>query len=123
MGVIIREDGIKELMPVYDNGNCLNSKWEDEKMRAVLSDEKRLTAESFSARRCIFELDGDRLNPYHLIVSLEFEGYNEAVRNITPKMAGALPEIEKMISGIPGLADKQKKFMEERYEKVFQLAC
>ena len=58
-GVIVRE----ELAPVYDNGNCLNSKWDDEKMQAVLSDEKRLAAESFSARRCIFELGGDRLNP------------------------------------------------------------
>ncbi len=42
-------------------------------------------------------------------------------------MAGALLEIEKMISGIPGLTDIQKKFylvvMEERYEKVFQLVC
>ena len=62
-GVIVREDGTKELAPVYDNGNCLNSKWDDEKMQAVLSDEKRLAAESFSARRCIFELGGDRLNP------------------------------------------------------------
>ena len=54
-GVIVREGGTKELAPVYDNGNCLNSKWDDEKMQAVLSDEKRLAAESFSARRCIFE--------------------------------------------------------------------
>ena len=126
-GVIVREDGTKELAPVYDNGNCLNSKWDDEKMQAVLSDEKRLTAESFSARRCIFELGGDRLNPYHLIERMEYEGCNEAVRNITPKMAHALPEIEKMVSGIPVLTDIQKKFylavMQERYEKIFEPAC
>ena len=39
-GVIIRENGKKELAPVYDNGNCLNSKWDDEKMQVVLSNEK-----------------------------------------------------------------------------------
>lgn len=126
-GVIIRADGTKELAPVYDNGNCLNSKWDDEKMQAVLSDEKRLTAESFSARRCIFELAGDRLNPYHLIERMEYEGCNKAVRNITPKIAMALPGIEKMILEIPVLTDIQKKFylavMEERYEKVFQPVC
>ncbi len=126
-GVIIREDGTKELAPVYDNGNCLNSKWDDEKMQSVLSNEKSLAAESFSARRCIFELDGNRLNPYHLIERLEYEGCNKAVRNITPKIEGALPEIEKMISGIPVLTGIQKKFylavMEKRYENVFQPVC
>lgn len=126
-GVIIREDGIKELAPVYDNGNCLNSKWDDEKMQAVLSDEKRLAAESFSARRCIFELKGDRLNPYHLIERMKYDGCNEAVRNIAPKIATALPEIEKMILEIPVLTDTQKKFylavMEQRYEKVLKPTC
>ena len=39
-GVIIRENGKKELAPFYDNGNCLNSKWDDEKMQVVLSNEK-----------------------------------------------------------------------------------
>lgn len=126
-GVIIRADGTKELAPVYDNGNCLNSKWDDEKMQAVLSDEKRLMAESYSARRCIFELEGNRLNPYHLIERMEYDGCNEAVRNVTPKIAMALPEIEKMVSGIPVLTGTQKKFylavMEERYEQVFQPVC
>ena len=31
-GIILRKDGSKEIAPVYDNGNCLNSKWDDEKM-------------------------------------------------------------------------------------------
>lgn len=67
------------------------------------------------------------MNPYHLIERMEYEGCNEAVRNITSKMAYALPEIEKMVLGIPVLTDIQKKFylavMGERYEKVFQPAC
>jgi len=125
-GVIVRKDGTKELAPVYDNGNCLNSKWDDEKMQAVLSSGKSMEAEAFLARRCIFELEGRKLNPYHLIEGMEYEGCNEAVGNITPKIAAALPEIEKMISGIPVLTDVQKKFylavMEERYEKVFRPA-
>lgn len=126
-GIIVRKDGTKELAPVYDNGNCLNSKWDDEKMKSVLSDEKRLEAEAFSARRCIFELEGNRLNPYHLIERMEYEGCNMAVRNITPKIATKFPEIEKMILEIPVLTDIQKKFyltvMQERYEKVFQPVC
>ena len=124
-GVIVRENGKKELAPVYDNGNCLNSKWDDEKMRAVLSNEKNLEAEAFLARRCIFELEGRKLNPYHLIERMEYEGCNNAVRNITPKVATALTKIEKMILEIPVLTEIQKKFyltvMRERYEKVLKL--
>ena len=121
-GVIIRENGKKELAPVYDNGNCLNSKWDDEKMQAVLSNEKNMETEAFSARRCIFELKDRKLNPYHLIERMEYEGCNNAVRNITPKVAVVLPEIEKMILGIPVLTEIQRKFylavMGEWYEKI-----
>ena len=126
-GVIIRENGKKELAPIYDNGNCLNSKWDDEKMQAVLSDDKRLEAESFSARRCIFELEGRRLNPYHLIEKMEYEGCNEAVRNITPKMAQVMSKIKELILEIPVLTEIQKKFylalIESRYEKVLKPVC
>lgn len=126
-GVIIRENGKKELAPVYDNGNCLNSKWDDEKMQAVLLDDKRLEAESFSARRCIFELEGKRLNPYHLIERMEYEDCNEAVRNITPKIAQIMPKIKELILGIPVLTEIQKKFylalIENRYEKVLKPVC
>ena len=63
------------------------------------------------------------MNPYHLIERMEYE----AVINITPKMARALPEIEKMVFGVPVLTDIQKRFyravMEQRYEKVFQPTC
>lgn len=74
-----------------------------------------------------FELKGDRLNPYHLIERMKYDGCNEAVRNIAPKIATALPEIEKMILEIPVLTDTQKKFylavMEQRYEKVLKPTC
>ena len=126
-GVIVRENGKKELAPIYDNGNCLNSKWDDKKMQIVLSDVKRLEAESFSARRCIFELKGNKINPYHLIERMEYPKCNQAVRNITLKLAGVMIEMEQMISEIPVLTDTQKKFylaiIKERYEKVLKPTC
>lgn len=79
------------------------------------------------SRRYIFELEGSKLNPYHLIERMEYEGCNEAVRSITPKMGEVMPEIKKMILEIPVLTDVQKKFylavMEKRYEKVFKPVC
>ena len=109
-GVIIRGNGKKELAPVYDNGNCLNSKWDDEKMRAVLSNEKNIETEAFSARRCIFELEGRKINPYHMIERMKYEGCNNAVKKITPVIATVFPKIENMILGIPVLTEIQKKF-------------
>lgn len=112
------------MAPVYDNGNCLNSKWDDNKMKEVLSGNKNLEAEAFSARRCIFEFEGRKLNPYHLIERMEYAGCNDAVRRITSKFAEVLPEIEKMILEIPVLTDVQKRFylavMKERYGKVLK---
>lgn len=40
-GIILRKDGAKEIAPVYDNGNCLNNKWDDEKMQKVLNYAKK----------------------------------------------------------------------------------
>ena len=71
-GIILRKDGSKEIAPVYDNGNCLNSKWDDEKMRTVMNDADKMEAEAYKARRCIFELQGKRVNPYHIIESREY---------------------------------------------------
>lgn len=62
-----------------------------------------------------------------MIERMEYEGCNNAVRNITPKVAVALSKIEKMILEIPVLTEIQKKFylavMEERYEKVLKPTC
>ena len=58
---------------------------------------------------------------------MEYKGCNEALRDITPKIAIVLPEIEKMILGIPVLTEIQKKFyltlIENRYEKVLKPVC
>lgn len=126
-GVIVRNSGQKELAPVYDNGNCLNCKWDDEKMQFVLAEEKRLEAEAYSARRCIFELEGRKLNPYHLIERMEYADCNGVVRNLTPKIGKAMPMIQELIDSIPVLTDTQKKFylavMQCRYEKVLKPVC
>lgn len=36
-------------------------------MLEVLSDERKLETESYKGRRCIFELEGKKINPYHVM--------------------------------------------------------
>lgn len=122
-GIIVRKDGAKEIAPVYDNGNCLNSKWDDVKMKMVLEDEKKLEAETYKARRCIYELHGKKINPYQLIEGMTYKECNDAVMRLTPRIGDCIFLICKMIEDIPMLSEIQKQFysiiIKKRYKKVF----
>lgn len=107
-GVIYRYDGIRELAPVYDNGNCLNCKWDDAKMKEILSSEKSTETEAFTARRCIFEENGKAINPYKYIRSMETEGCSQALLRIFPKLD--MDRIAAMIEEIPVISDTEKQF-------------
>lgn len=125
-GIILRKDGSKEIAPVYDNGNCLNSKWDDEKMQIVMNDADKMEAEAYKARRCIFELHGKRVNPYHIIESMEYQECSESIYRLVPRIGSSMDKIQDMIKEIPVLSEVQKKFftsiIEYRYEKVL-LKC
>lgn len=121
-GIILRKDGSKELASVYDNGNCLNSKWDDEKMQIVMNDAAKMEAEAYKARRCIYELQGKRINPYYIMESMEYQGCSDAVRRLVPEIGRCMGKIRIMIEEIPILSEVQKQFftsiIEYRYEKV-----
>lgn len=123
-GVILRKDGSKEIAPVYDNGNCLNNKWDDEKMQIVMKDKAKLEAEAYKARRCIFELQGKRVNPYHIMESMKYQECSDAIYRIAPKIENCMHQIQEMIEEIPILSETQKQFflliIQYRYEKVLK---
>ena len=126
-GIILRKDGLKEIVPVYDNGNCLNNKWDDEKMQIVMNDTDKMEAEAYKARRCIFELHGKRVNPYHIMESMEYQECSEAIRRLTPKIGSSMNKIQEMIKEIPVISEIQKQFftsiIEYRYENVLLPVC
>ena len=95
-------------------------------MRIVMNDADKMEAEAYKARRCIFELHGKRVNPYHIIESREYPECLEAVYRLTPQIGNSMNRIQAMIREIPILSEVQKKFftsiVEYRYEKVL-LKC
>ena len=95
-------------------------------MRIVMNDADKMEAEAYKARRCIFELHGKRINPYHIIQSREYPECLEAVYRLTPPIGKSMDRIQEMIREIPILSEVQKKFftsvVEYRYEKVL-LRC
>lgn len=121
-GIVLSPNGDKRIAPVYDNGNCLNCKWDEEKMREVLSDEAKMETESYKGRRCIFELEGKKINPYYIMESMEYAGCTRAVEKLVPIIKTNFPRIISLIWDIPVLTELQKKFycavMECRYDKV-----
>ncbi len=121
-GIILKADGSKKVAPVYDNGNCLNNKWDDEKIRDVLEDGQKFSAEAYKARRCIYELKGRAVNPYHLIERMEYPECTRAVERVTPEIGGMMPKIHELIMSVPVISEVRKKYytavLESRYQNV-----
>ena len=121
-GVIVKNDGSKELAPVYDNGNCLNSKWDDKKMVEIMSEQQSIEAEAYKGRRCIFETEGRRINPYSYIMNMNKIDCNKALVRVADKLQPKMVEIQEMINNISVISDVQKDFYKTiislRNEKV-----
>ena len=121
-GIIISEDGMKRIAPVYDNGNCLNCKWDDEKMQLILENEKLLETEAYKGRRCIFEMEGKKINPYYFIEKQQYSECMESVKRLVPAIALSMNKIQDMICEIPVISDIQKRYYQTiirtRYEKI-----
>ena len=109
------------------NGNETNGIGVDlYEIMMTIQEHHRMEAEAYKARRCIFELHGKRINPYHIIESRECPECLEAVYRLTPQIGNNMDKIQTMIKEIPILSEIQKRFfisiIECRYEKVL-LEC
>lgn len=51
-----------------------------------MEDADKMEAEAYKARRCIFELHGKRVNPYHIMERKEYADCSNAVYRLVPKI-------------------------------------
>lgn len=123
-GILVYNDHI-EMTPVYDNGNCLNNKWNDSQMTKVLTDEAELKKEAYNGRLCFHSTNGKKINPYHYIMKMENQNCNNAVERIVPKID--LDKINNIVEDVHNaglITDTAAKFyrmiMYERYTKVLE---
>ena len=121
-GIISNNKNQFWLAPVFDNGNCLNDKWDDEKMESILNDAHLLETEGFRGRRCIFEMHSKRINPYQFIESMQNQECNIAVKRIVARLD--LQKIFELIDSVPVISLVQNRFykaiLQERYEKILK---
>lgn len=117
---IIKSGNSLRLAPVYDNGNCLNNKWDDIRMRDTLQNPERLSLEAYKRKICVFEMNSHHIKPYEFIVSRKSRECNAAVKRIVPRIDMRL--INSIIDDIPCISGIQKRFyktiINERYQKV-----
>jgi hypothetical protein len=123
-GVIDRLDGTKELAPVYDNGGCLNNKWDDEKMDKVFHDAAAFKAQAYNGVISTFTTNDKKINPFHFMQEMKNAECTAAVTRIVPRILKCAAQIHNMFAATPGLSDMQRIFyrriLDERMEKVLQ---
>lgn len=123
-GIIRDQDGNKRLAPVYDNGNSFNNKWDDTKIHDVLLDEKMMEIEGYKGRRCIFENQGKRINPYHYVAKTEEPLCLKELMKIVPLIQTKECFINNLVDELPNKCanSERKQFFKQilqiRMEKV-----
>ena len=65
-GILVDDDSV-ELAPVFDNGNCLNDKWDDAKIQEFLLDKSLLNGEAYGSKVCFYTRHDKKVKPYKYI--------------------------------------------------------
>ena len=96
------------IAPVFDNGNCLSDKWDENRMLRTLTNPEQLKTDATAGRTCIFEMHGKAINPFQYMEKMNDEQCMKAVMRIVPKIN--LDQINNMIKEIPCISAVQKDF-------------
>ena len=114
-----RTDEIK-LAPVYDCGSCLFPQADAEIMRATLASQEERDIRTFKIPTSGIKQNGQKINYFDFISSLEFPDCNEALKRMLPRIDMA--KINVLIDQTPYITDLQKEFyktiLRERKEKI-----
>lgn len=112
------------IAPVYDCGSCLYPQADEEIMRRTLEDPAERDLRIFQIPLSGIKMEGKKINYFNFLSSLEYEGCNEALKRIAPRIN--LEKINEVIDSIPYINDLQKIFyktmLKERKEKIIDFS-
>lgn len=127
-------NGELHLLPVYDNGNCLLAKHNENNLEEIIADEMRLNSILHSGNSAFVYRDKkvDLLSTIKNLGLTKQEKNNDlifAMQEIIPKISEKMDLIFSFIDGIPEqyqgivvMSDMRKEFyktlLKERYEKI-----
>ncbi len=110
--------------PIYDNGNCLNDKWDDEKMKKFLENASDMENIAWKAYTC-YQLgnNGKRLNAFQVIESARYTECTDAFCRILHRID--MDAVTAFIESVCELSDVQKRFYKEillcRYQHLLRI--
>ena len=97
-----------KLAPIYDCGSCLYPQADEEIMEATLTDKKQRDMRVFSIPLSGIKIQGQKINYFDFISSLQNNDCNEALKRIVPRVD--MEKINKLIDETPYTTDLQRKF-------------
>lgn len=106
-GILVK-NGERTMAPIYDCGNCLESKWDDDKCKKTLAESDLLEDVVWRRKLSFFTDDkGSRIKPISLIKSGEFPLCTLAVKEIIEK---DFTEVFRFIRDCECLTNIRKEF-------------
>ncbi len=112
------------LAPVYDCGSCLFPQADEEIMRRVLKEPAELEARIFERPLSGIKVNGQKIQYFKFISSLENDDCNKALQRIIPKID--MERIYKIVDETPFISDLQKEFyktmLRERKERILDFS-
>lgn len=100
--------GETSLAPIYDGGSCLLPQADEKIMNEVLTNEDALHSRIYQYPTSVIKQNGRKINYRDFLMSTEYEGCNEAVKRIVPRID--MGKISAFIEEVPYLSELQRKF-------------
>ena len=118
------ETDVMTLAPIYDCGSCLFPQADTQIMQNTLDDPKERELRTFSIPLSSLRMNGQKINYFDFLSSLEYKDCNEALLRIVPRID--LEKINEMIEATPCITALQKQFyktmLAERKERILEFA-
>lgn len=122
--LVNRKTGEVEMAPIFDCASCLYPQLSEEKMLEYMDNKEEIDKRIYVFPNSAIKVNGEKINYYEFINSLENIECNKAVQRITPKIN--MEKIQEIIDNTPDINDIRKKFykmiIEERLEKIIEPA-
>lgn len=112
------------IAPIYDCGSCLFPQADDKIMQMTLEDKNERDFRVFEIPLSGIKINGQKINYFNFISSLENKDCNAALCRIVPKIN--LSKIYDIIDNTPYISDLQKNFykiiLAERKERILDFS-
>ena len=112
------------LAPIYDCGSCLFPQADAEIMRKTLDDPAELEIRIFERPLSGIKINGQKIQYFKFISSLDNKDCNEALKRILPRID--INNIYRIVDETPFISDLQKEFyktmLRERKERILDFS-